>query len=831
MKIKFLKLSSFVLILFILVSSFSVCFNTTASAEETLLPDFVDNSLSPYFPAIGNQEDLGSCVSWGQTYYQFTYMMNRSMGVPTTPDNTFSPSFNFNIINGGRGTGAWDIDGYNSMKEIGSVPLSTVPYNTKEWNNWFATEQVWKEAMQYRIKDYTYLKDIGMESSAITSPDDADLQNIKTLLAQGEVLAVTTPIYSWDVERIKAHPDVSENDKYVDEYIVRLCDKSGQGHRLALVGYNDNIWTDVNDNGNVDSGEMGAFKVANSWGTERHNKGFMWIAYDALNMTSCVKDCPVSGNYRPEALHDFVSIEVIPYDSDSDLYLRYTLNTADRSQGKVYVTATKNGNEYSYEVGVKRQHGMTFNKYSYDGTTNPNDGTMLYALSNIVPDVTSETLHEYAWSIKFEDTNADGKVFTVKNMEIVDEFTGGVSKPSNTYPIRLDGSSQTVNFPQFEEYVPVTTTVAPETTEKETLTTVQPVITEPVENTTVPASETEPPKTTVIPTESAETTAEVIPTTVVLPTETTIIFTENTTLTTEPVETTTEAVVTTLPEVEEYVYGDANGDGNIKINDASVIQKFIAFLVKEDALNLTSADCNIDTKISVKDATCIQKYLAKLTGFANVGEKYTVVVTHPTDYTEIATIPETPTPTPTPTAIFDTEAAEQTTETSIITEPSEVVTTIANQTESSIAIYTESAETTETTAAVIITTATQEITTEATEPATEAPIEPSTPSVTEPAVKNVVTFTNSFGWQGTISCYYWSDSSQSMSKWPGVPMQNSGQNEFGETLYTLDLPEDASYVIFTNGNIQTIDIPYTGGEQKFYPVAPDSGGKYTVKNW
>lgn len=838
MKIKFLKLSSFVLILFILVSSFSVCFNTTASAEETLLPDYIDNSLSPYFPAIGNQEDLGSCVSWGQTYYQFTYMMNRSMGVPTTPENTFSPSFNFNIINGGRGTGAWDIDGYNSMKEIGSVPLSTVPYNTKEWNNWFATEQVWKEAMQYRIKDYTYLKDIGMESSAITSPDDADLQNIKTLLAQGEVLAVTTPIYSWDVERIKAHPDVSENDKYVDEYIVRLCDKSGQGHRLALVGYNDNIWTDVNDNGNVDSGEIGAFKVANSWGTERHNKGFMWIAYDALNMTSCVKDCPVSGNYRPEALHDFVSIEVIPYGTDSDLYLRYTLNTADRSQGKVYITATKNGNEYSYEVGVKRQHGMTFNKYSYDGTTNPNDGTMLYALSNIVPDVTSETLHEYAWSIKFEDTNADGKVFTVKNMEIVDEFTGRVSKPSNTYPIRLDGSSKTVNFPQFEEYVPVTTTVAPEATETETLTTAQPVITEPVETPTVPASETEPPKTTVIPTETtvitepAETTTEVILTTVVLPTETTIILTENTTVTSEPVETTTEAVVTTLPEVEEYVYGDANGDGNIKINDASVIQKFIAFLVKEDVLNLTSADCNIDTNISVKDATCIQKYLAKLTGFANVGEKYTVVVTHPTEYTEITTNPETVTSTPeTATAIFDTEAAEQTTKSSIITEPSEVVTTIANKTESLTAIYTESAETTETTSAVIITTATQEIITEATEPASEAPIEPSTPSVTEPAVKNVVTFTNSFGWQGTISCYFWSDSNQSMSKWPGVPMQNSGQNEFGEIFYTLELPEDASYVIFTNGNIQTVDIPYTGGEQKFYPVAPDSGGKYTVKNW
>ena len=62
-------------------------------------------------------------------------------------------------------------------------------------------------------------------------------------------------------------------------------------------------------------------------------------------------------------------------------------------------------------------------------------------------------------------------------------------------------------------------------------------------------------------------------------------------------------------------------------------------------------------------------------------------------------------------------------------------------------------------------------------------------------------------------------------------MQNAGTNEFGETLYTLEIPKDATYIIFTNGSIQTIDIPYVGGEQKFYPVSPDSGGKYTVKNW
>lgn len=37
---------------------------------------------------------------------------------------------------------------------------------------------------------------------------------------------------------------------------------------MTLVGYNDNIWVDINGNGIVDNGEKGAFKIANSWGND-----------------------------------------------------------------------------------------------------------------------------------------------------------------------------------------------------------------------------------------------------------------------------------------------------------------------------------------------------------------------------------------------------------------------------------------------------------------------------------------------------------------------------------------------------------------------------------
>ncbi len=59
---------------------------------------------------------------------------------------------------------------------------------------------------------------------------------------------------------------------------------------MTIVGYNDNIWIDINSNGKVDDGEKGAFKIANSHGPDYANNGFVWMAYDALNKKSSVLD-------------------------------------------------------------------------------------------------------------------------------------------------------------------------------------------------------------------------------------------------------------------------------------------------------------------------------------------------------------------------------------------------------------------------------------------------------------------------------------------------------------------------------------------------------------
>jgi hypothetical protein len=94
-----------------------------------------------------------------------------------------------------------------------------------------------------------------------------------------------------------------------------------------------------------------------------------------------------------------------------------------------------------------------------------------------------------------------------------------------------------------------------------------------------------------------------------------------------------------------------------------------------------------------------------------------------------------------------------------------------------------------------------------------------------------VTFTNSFRWSGQIYCYYWSEN-ETFVGWPGTPMTKAYTNEYGEDVYQLRLPYYAEFIIFSNGSAQTTDIPFPGGEVRYYPISEtDSNGRNKVNTW
>ncbi|MGN0449345.1 MAG: alpha-amylase family glycosyl hydrolase [Ruminococcus sp.] len=145
--------------------------------------------------------------------------------------------------------------------------------------------------------------------------------------------------------------------------------------------------------------------------------------------------------------------------------------------------------------------------------------------------------------------------------------------------------------------------------------------------------------TTLVP--SAETPVEA--TDVTKGTVTTVPTTAPAPTTTVPVPTTTASPVGTM------IYGDVNGDGVVKVNDATAIQKHSVGLELIPDKYLVLADLNADGKINVLDATMIQKYLVGGQDAGITGQPY-VTETEPvsTVATEPVTTPTEPTTTAPP---------------------------------------------------------------------------------------------------------------------------------------------------------------------------------------
>ena len=64
-------------------------------------------------------------------------------------------------------------------------------------------------------------------------------------------------------------------------------------------------------------------------------------------------------------------------------------------------------------------------------------------------------------------------------------------------------------------------------------------------------------------------------------------------------------------------------------------------------------------------------------------------------------------------------------------------------------------------------------------------------------------------------------------------MTLSGSNDFGEEIYTVDIPSDAEYIVFNNGEyLQTVNIPISYYDAKnYYVTGTDEMGHYTVNSY
>ncbi|UCE45370.1 MAG: hypothetical protein JSU93_00265 [Methanobacteriota archaeon] len=225
------------------------------------LPTSIDLSTSPFFPAVGNQRSQPSCAAWAATYYAYGFLEavdnNWTLASSGEAEQLISPAWTYARSNGGRDTGS-TMD-FNMMVtcDWGAATMATMPFDEHEYLD-LGSPSAFREAPAHRAEEVWWV-DYNYDSPMTT------IDEIKLLVAGG------TPVtFAMDALEIT---ESSGNLGY--PYILNSLEynSTALNHAQTIVGYDDTITED---------GDVGAFRVVNSWGTGFAEAGFYWFTYDTL---------------------------------------------------------------------------------------------------------------------------------------------------------------------------------------------------------------------------------------------------------------------------------------------------------------------------------------------------------------------------------------------------------------------------------------------------------------------------------------------------------------------------------------------------------------------
>ncbi len=375
----------------------------------TQLPEICDLSKSIYFPPIGNQAGTNSCVSWAATYYQFTYEANKLNNITTTEENAYSPRWTYNFVNKGKNNGTSFEATYSVLKEHGALTMSDYPCNIENFFSWSDNTEAMIKALNTRMSGNEHRVVInGLNASA-----SENLNEIKSLLANGKVLTfLTTLNYEYGDRSIiidnKISDYINPKNNCKERIVYRANELSGMGHAMTIVGYDDNVWCDINNNGVKDISELGAFKIANSYGkgddngTDGYvNDGFIWIAYDALNSNTKVPEMSTNESNR---------VAVFGYGNDNVVYYIDVENKSPNYVGQLNintdyphtlnVNSRRNINKNTNETQTEQKF-ISFLGENEQSTYLPYNGTLVFDYDDLCEPI-SDYINGYNWFVNVE---------------------------------------------------------------------------------------------------------------------------------------------------------------------------------------------------------------------------------------------------------------------------------------------------------------------------------------------------------------------------------------------------------------------------------------------
>lgn len=323
------------------------------------LPAKINLAKSKYFPEIFNQTGW-SCNQSSSIGYLLTYELNRWRNADGgLPENRYSPMYVWNFLNKGLyGNGVSYFDSWEIIKAGGAPNQVDYPDNP-DLNWWMSGWDRYYRAMQNRV----------MENWSLPVGTPEGLQLLKRYLfdhfdgskfggmanfqiASGGMNLARLPVNSYD-----------EGASYITTFGTYV------GHALTVIGYNDSIRLDRNDDGeftnNIDINgdhvvdlkdfEKGALLVANTWGKSWGDDGFAYVPYHLLGLYG------YEGGLWNKSVHIVDAVKTLA----PILMLRAELSHGCRSCVRIMAGISNDPN------AAEPEHIVEFPMFNYQGSRLP----------------------------------------------------------------------------------------------------------------------------------------------------------------------------------------------------------------------------------------------------------------------------------------------------------------------------------------------------------------------------------------------------------------------------------------------------------------------------
>ena len=255
-------------------------------AARSQRPAYVNNAETPYFPAIFNQ-DGGSCSSAASIAYMLTYELNSMRNTDATIDenmlpthftwsNYFSPGQGQNAIAAGNGVPNIIVYGGRTYSRL---------FGSQDWKDtdfgWMQGYDKWYSAMFNRTTHSANIPlNLQTEEGREIAKDWLWNHCGDNDFPSGGALNVMLGITGSSQQKIPSTPTNTEIGTaglwYIDGWGIQL------DHQMTIIGYDDRVEFDLDGNGiagEKDKDEVGAWIIANSWGSGWCNNGFIYCPY------------------------------------------------------------------------------------------------------------------------------------------------------------------------------------------------------------------------------------------------------------------------------------------------------------------------------------------------------------------------------------------------------------------------------------------------------------------------------------------------------------------------------------------------------------------------